>query len=99
MKLNREHAAALREALPYLWDGVSKPQDCNQWPEGYICRALNRTTHPMRGAVMREILARLNRGITLQHWLLIEHGITGTDEQYQANRRAWMLLMIQEGES
>lgn len=100
MKLNREHAAALREALPYLWDGCS-PMPVSQ--DQFVCNAIGLAVeyvglgiwHELR----REIGARLCNLGTLEAWLLVQHGIRGTRREYQAHRRAWMLLMIQEGES
>lgn len=96
MKLTKEHSAALRAALPFLWDGKSGtlvPERRTQ----FICFAVHFGGHVCSPSVKAEILARLQGHGTLREWLLREHGITGTPEQLQAHRKAWMLLMIEEG--
>ena len=107
MKLNKEHAAALRAALPFLWDGQGADPERDGEKVRFICRALERTDHPCSADVIREIERRLLGHTTLYFWLAAEHGVSEAREQdpgslfeqIQAHRCAWMLLMIEEGES
>ena len=99
MKLNREHAAALRAALPLLWDGVGVSKILRCGYSDFICHCLESAAAPGEREVRMEILRRLEGEETLDRWLIQKHRIKGDPKQIQAHRRAWMLLMIQEGES
>lgn len=94
-------ADALRAALPYLWDGVSKDNKCL-----FICHALQQTNHPCAKAAVRVIMSRIQATCdstdNLFGWLITVAGIaskTITFPKLQAHRRAWMLELIKEFES
>ena len=94
----KEHlamAAALREAIPYLWDGVGKKPAAY---ERFICRALNRCEATYEAAYLVKVwvLNQLEGCLSIGGWLLKTGLGTESDTpKLQATRLAWMHHMIE----
>ena len=89
-------AAALRKAIPFLWNGVG-PYPVNTKLQSGICAALSvrgPSTHTI--SVQHWIMAQLKGSIYLPGWLS-RNGVSyaGYDmPKLQATRLAWMRHMI-----
>ena len=99
MKYTREEhlamAAALREAIPYLWNGVDPEGWKWKWVENTIRYSSDRTiSYPLIGWLKDQ----LEGFLSLDHWLSGKHNISnplGNYPKLQATRLAWMHHMIE----
>lgn len=95
-----EFAEVLKRALPILWDGVPESDTKHSM---WICSCLAAENSETTASLTNLIAARLHPHATLTAYTISELNKRSEIERYslcreeaQANRRAWMLDMIEE---